>query len=288
MKKIYFAFTLLILTTLLTGCIKRDTYENVDIYTTVYPIEYITKRLYGEYSNIYSIYPDGVNIDEYELTDKQIKDYSKASIFIFNGLSKEKNLVFPMFKYNNNLKIIDTSLSMEYNYNVAELWLDPSNFLKTAQNVKSGLHEIINNHYLKNNISENYEKLKIEISNLSAKLSLLANNSFNNTIVVGNNLFRFLEKYNFNVISLDESSNITEKTIQDVKNLIKNEKISYIFLKQNDKVNDTIKQIQDETGVEIIYLHGLENLSTKETSSNLDYISIMNNNFELLKQEINE
>lgn len=288
MKKINYIILILLASVILTGCIKRDIYEDVDIYTTVYPIEYITKRLYGEHSNVFSIYPDGVIINDYELTDKQIKDYSKASIFIFNGLSKEKNLVVPMFKYNNNLKIIDTSLSMEYTHDMAELWLDPSNFLKTAQNVKSGLHEIINNHYLRNNISENYEKLKIEISNLDAKLSLLASNSPSNKIVVGNDLFLFLEKYNFNVISLDESSNVSEKTIEEVKSLIKNGEISYIFMKQNDEVNNIIKSIQEETDVELTFLHSLENLGSKETSANLDYISIMNNNFDLIKLEINE
>ena len=41
---------------LTTGCIKRDSLEDIDIYTTIYPIEYITERLYGEYSNINSIY----------------------------------------------------------------------------------------------------------------------------------------------------------------------------------------------------------------------------------------
>ena len=43
---------------LLTGC-KQDDFEDINIYTTVYPIEYITNYLYGEYSNINSIYPDG-------------------------------------------------------------------------------------------------------------------------------------------------------------------------------------------------------------------------------------
>lgn len=287
MKKINYILLLIIGSLVLTGCIKRDTYENVDIYTTIYPIEYIAKRLYGEHSNIYSIYPDGVNVADYELTEKQIKDYSKASIFIFNGLSQEKNLVVPMFNYNNNLKIIDTSLSMEYTHDMAELWLDPSNFLKTAQNVKSGFHEIINNHYLKNNISDNYEQLKIEISNLDAKLSLITSNANNNTIVVGNDLFLFLEKYNFNVISLDNSSGITDRRIQDVRNLIRDGSIDYIYVKQNSEINEVVKSIQEETDVEIIELHGLENIGSKETSANEDYISIMNDMIDSLKLEIN-
>ena len=58
------------LTLFLTGCIKRDSMEDITIYTSVYPIEYITNRLYGENSEIYSIYPNGVFADVYTLNEK--------------------------------------------------------------------------------------------------------------------------------------------------------------------------------------------------------------------------
>src|SRR5690625_5287963 len=138
MKKIVNILVLLCLVISLSGCIKRDSMEDITIYTTNYPTEYITRRLYGEYSDIESIYPDGVNINNYKLTNKQIEDYSKADLFIFNGLSNEKNYVESMRENNKDLKIIDTTLSMEYNNSIEELWLDPSNFLMMAQNIKTG------------------------------------------------------------------------------------------------------------------------------------------------------
>ena len=45
MKKIFISLLLVIVTLSLTGC-KRDSMENITIYTTTYPIEYITNRLY--------------------------------------------------------------------------------------------------------------------------------------------------------------------------------------------------------------------------------------------------
>ena len=59
-----------------------------------------------------------------------------------------------MFDYNKNIKIIDTSMSMEYSNEVEELWLDPSNFLMLAQNIKNGLQEYINDPYLRKQIEE--------------------------------------------------------------------------------------------------------------------------------------
>ena len=74
---------------LLTGCIKRDNLENIKIYTTAYPIEYIVNNLYGTHSSVKSIYPNGVDINNYSLNDKQIKDYSSGNMYIFNGLTSE-------------------------------------------------------------------------------------------------------------------------------------------------------------------------------------------------------
>lgn len=287
MKKIItLIFTLIIISTT-SGCLKRDNLEDIDIYTTSYPIEYITNRLYGEHSSVYSIYPSGVNIDEYTLTEKQIEDYSKASLFIFNGLAEEKNYVAPMFEYNKKIKIIDTTLSMDYEYGIEELWLNPSNFLMLAQNIKIGFNEYINNHYLKNDIEENYEQLKLEVSNLDAKIQLMADSSTTKTIVVSDDLFKFLEsKYGLTVISLEENDNLTDKTKADVINLINNGEINYIFTLQNEDVNNTVTEIQSQTGVKLVELKTISNLTDEERQNKDDYFTMMNYNIELFKQEL--
>ena len=239
MKKILIIFMLCLC---LTGCFKRDELEDITIYTTSYPVEYITTRLYGTHSKINSIYPDGVFPNNYKLTNKQIKDYSEGNMFIFNGLlENEKDYVIKMFDNNKDIKIIDTTLSMEYNNNIEELWLNPTNFLMLTQNVKNGLNEYITNHYLKEEINTNYDALKLEISSLDAKLKLIGESANNKTIVTSSDMFKFLEKYNINVISLEENNNLSQKTINDVITLIKNKQISYIFVPDNEEANSTVK-----------------------------------------------
>ena len=85
MKKI---IILILSVFLLTGCslFKSDVMEDIDIYTTTYPINYLVRYLYGENSTIYSIYPSGVNFKEYELSDKKLNEYAKSSLFVFNSL----------------------------------------------------------------------------------------------------------------------------------------------------------------------------------------------------------
>ncbi len=285
MKKL---LVLLIAILPLTGCFKRDSMEDIDIYTSVYPIEYIMNALYGNNSTVYSIYPNGIIIDDYTLTDKQIKDYSNCSLFAFNGLGQESKYIVDMFKYNKNIKIIDTTSSMEYEYGMEELWLNPSNLLMMAQNIKMGLNEYISNHYLLTEIEENYEKLKIDVSNLDAEMRLMAEEAKYDTILVSSDLYKFLGKYGLNIISLEENDNLTDKVLAQVKQMITDGKIKYIFASQHSDPSDTINQLVKDYKVEIVYIHTLSNITETERNDKKDYLSLMRENIELWKKELNK
>ncbi len=286
MKKIIKIVTIFTLMFSLTGCLKRDSMEDITIYTTNYPTEYITQRLYGEYSEVKSIYPDGVNIKDYKLTNKQIKDYSKAQLFIFNGLSSEKNYVEKMRENNKDLKIIDTTLSMEYTNGIEELWLDPSNFLMMAQNIKTGFGEYIDSYYLNNQIEEKYEELKIEASNLDAKIKEVVSNGNSKAIVVSSNLFKYLEKYGLTVYSLDESNTDVNAVYRQVLNLVNDGSIKYIFTTASSENNSTVQKLINNTNISQQSWHTLSNLTEAERTENEDYFTLMNKNLELLKNEL--
>lgn len=260
--------------------------EGASIYTTVYPVEYITDRLYGNNSSIKSIYPNGVDPFTYpNLTEKQLNDYSEANLYIFNGLTTEKDYVVPLFKYNKDLKIINASLSMKTTYGNEELWLDPSNFLQLAQNIRNGFEEYISNYYLLEEIKENYETLKLDVSKLGANLTVIGTSADYNTIIVSNDLFKYLEKYNINVLSLDENS-ITNKTLNEAKKIIEEKKVSYIFAKKDEELTDTIKELVNTYKIEVIYLHTLSNLTNEERNNGATYLTIMSENIEKLKNEL--
>ncbi len=281
MKLKYF-FLIFVCLFVLSGCLKRDNLENIDIYTTIYPIRYVTEELYGANSNVYSIYPSGVDVSKYELTEKLINDYSKAGMAIFNGQSVEKNYIISMYKLNNNLKIIDATMSIEFNSSYEEMWLDPLNFLMIAQNIKTGLKQYISNSYLKNEIEQNYETLKLAISNLDAKIKLMATNASSQTIVVSKDFLKYLEKYDLRVISLE---NANEKTINEVKSLINSGNIKYIFITSNEELNETITSFTT-TGVQTLTFNTMVNLTSEELKNGEDYLSIMSENIELLKEEL--
>ena len=84
MKKIFKLFILMCIIPL-SGCFKNDSMENITIYTTTYPIEYVVNRLYGNHGKINSIYPNGIDINNYEVTNVLLNEYSNTDMFIFNG-----------------------------------------------------------------------------------------------------------------------------------------------------------------------------------------------------------
>ena len=187
---------------------------------------------------------------------------------------------------NKNLKIIDTTLSMEYDDGVEELWLDSSNFLMMAQNIKTGFSEYIDSYYLNEQINDAYDKLDIEASNLDAEIKAVIQEGTSKTIVASDKLFKFLEKYGLTVYVLDENSDDYQKTLSTVKSMISNGEIQNIYVKSNEEVSDEINDLATENNLTIQRWHTLANITEDERSENKDYFSIMNDNLELLRYEL--
>ena len=286
-------FLILIFTILfiMPGCsITKDSMENITIYTTIYPIKYLLDSLYGDNATINSIYPSGVDTSDYELSDKKLEEYSKTDLFVFNSLDKDRDYAVKMINKNKNLKVIDVSLGITYTSNITELWLNPYNYLMMAQNTKDGLLEYIDNPYLITNsydtgIEDKYETLKYNLSRLDADYKENINLAPYKTIVVDNDMFKFLEKYNLRVISLEDNDNLTDSTINEVKKLVNNGTIKYIY-SSKDETNDVCKNIIDNYGIDLITLNTMETIDGGITNSNENYITIMNNNLDLLDKEL--
>ena len=110
----------------------------------------------------------------------------------------------------------------------------------------------------------------------------------NKKIVVTSNLFKYLEKYNFEVISLDENETALYKNITTVKNMISKGDLKYIYSLKNEDLSDTVKNLVEDTDVKLLEFHTLGNLDESEKKAKKDYLSIMNENIELLKEQLYE
>lgn len=320
----------------LTGCtfFKSDVMEDINVYTTTYPINYLITCLYQDHSTIRSIYPTGGNFQEYKISDKKITEYAKSDLFIFNSQDKDREYAVSMLNKNKNLLLIDTALGMKYNNSIEELWLNPYNYLMMAQNIKNSLNEYITNPYLVEQINDNYENLKYELSKLDSTYQDVLINAPYKTIVTDNDMFKFLEKYNIEVISLEEVivpvaiqedisisdlskeynvsvsdiltyNNKTAETINPgdiikipiktiessdvniVKKLINENTIKYIY-SNSTKSNSTISSLIDDYGLELITINDMYSVDGGMTNTNENYLTVMYDNLELLKKELNK
>ncbi len=284
MKLIRSLVVLFITLILLTGCFKRDNMDDISIAVTKYPIEYLVKNIYGFNSTVSSVYPVGSDVDTYTLSKKQIRKYSTNDIFVYNGLTDEKKIAASLLNYNSGIKIIDVAKGLNDTYEEEELWLSPSNYLMLAQNIKDSLLSYTNSTILKQEINDAYEELKLNISMLDANIKVIAENASNKTIIVGNDLFKFLEKYGYNVLSIDESKN-KKSDYQEAKNLVSNKSNSYVFVLEKSVNDENVAKLKN-AGASIVSIKSLKSLTQDEINDGYDYLQYMNTFIDDLKSEV--
>lgn len=258
---------------LMTGCsLTKDSLEDATIYTTVYPIEYLTEFLYSDYATIESIYPNGADVATYELTEKQLKEYADSDLFIYNGLGNEKNIAKDMININDNLLIIDVANGLNYTYGIEELWMSPNNYLMLAKNIKDYLIEYLESttiiDYVENKYAELSEILSLKDADLRA-IGKEARDNGTNTLVVSNDVFKFLENYGFEIISLDEET-LTESTLNSIREEFDDGTYDTIIILDNN-YTDNINSIIEDYDANTI---NVKSMASFETGSN-DYITNM-------------
>mgnify|MGYP003571295798 CR=1 FL=1 len=285
MRKMSLFSLLFIILFLISGCdIKDSNLDNATIYTTIYPIKYITEYLYGDNSIVESIYPDGVDLNDYELTEKQIENYSTADLFVYMGLSKEKEITKSFINKNKKLLIIDATYGLSNTNHLEELWLAPNNFLMLVKNIRGTLNEYLNNTVKEDVVNEKYDELYSKVSWIDAELRDIAKEAKendNNTLVVSSNAFKFLEGYGFNIISLEDiTASGSENALNDIKNKFKNSTYTNILKLSSEENNDLINELKDKYKANIKEINSL--ITNSDTAS--DYITIQYENIAIIRE----
>ena len=170
------------------------------------------------------------------------------------------------------MKIIDVSygLNIEYGKTSEELWLSPNNYLMLATTTKNNLSDFINSKYLIQMIDTNYKKLQEDLSLMDANLRSIGAASKKPVITTTNSL-KYLENYDFTVISLEDSKNVTT----DLKNNFKNGTYTTLFIKKGE-TSDTITDLTKNYKAKTVEVNLMNTLDSKERENSDDYLSIMN------------
>lgn len=282
-KKLLILFVLLLC---LTGCdLFKEDFSDRYVYTTLYPVEYATNMLYGDYGNVSSVYPNGAD-SKFEVSEKKKTTYADAEIFVYSGLANEATLARDLINKNTKLKIIDATRGIQNTSKIASIWLDPSNFLMLSSNIKSSLIEYTDNVYIKEGIEENYKELQEKISELDVQLYDIGKSGNYDTILVTNNVFNYLTKYNINVISLDSENTTIDKSYAEARKLIDSKKIQYVYILEGEELNANQEKLINDSSLVKIEINDIFSLTDEEREKEDNYLTIMNKIIEDYKKEL--
>ena len=119
---------------------------------------------------------------------------------------------------------------------------------------------------------------------MDAEIKLTVENAEDKTIVVTNTALKFLEKYGFEVIVLNDDT--IDKTFSDVRKLVRDGDVKYLYVFKEDAMPDKVKKFMEEVDIERTVLYRLDSITDEQRNNDKDYVSIMRENLDLIKLEI--
>lgn len=294
--------------------------NQLNIYTTVYPLQYFTQEIGGDYVNVSSIYPAGANEHTFEPTQKDMIAVADADLFLYIGLglegfvenaekslSNEKVKFVPVAEQIDEEKLMASSHSHEeeheeehdheheadeHDHHHGDLdphvWISPSLSKELALTIKNELVALLPEQ--ESTFNENYEKLASRLDELDQQFQKVADEAKTKNFFVSHAAFGYIaEKYGLNQIAvagLNSQSEPSQKELAELVELAKENNIQYILFEQNVSSKLTTV-IQEEVGADSLMLHNLSVLTEEDIKNNENYFTLMEKNIETFKKALN-
>lgn len=320
-KKLFFIMSLLTIM-LLSACGAKSTEnsetgtEKLSIYTTVYPLQYFTERIGGDYVDVKSIYPAGADEHTFDPTQKDMMGLADSDLFFYIGLGLEgfvenaektmKNEHVKMVATAEAIpdEMLDEGHSDEGHDEDAEhddhgheghdhggidphVWISPLLSVELATSIKDAL--IASKPEMKDEFEKNFEQLKVELVELDSKFKEMASTVPSKTFFVSHASFGYLaDSYGLEQVAiagLNSQSEPSQKQLAQIVKEAKNHNIHYVLFEQNvsSKLTNVVRK---EIGAESLMLHNLGVLTVDDVKNNEDYFSLMEQNIETLKKAL--
>ncbi|QCJ43829.1 adhesin [Bacillus sp. S3] len=313
MKKIIlFLSFLLPLGLILSACSteKQQTAKNknqLTIYTTVFPLQYFTERIGGNYVDVKTIYPPGADEHTFEPSQKDMINLADSDLFFYIGLGLEgfvekakgtlKNEAVTLVPAADQLPLPKDTHSDEEDAGHDEhnhgdinphVWLDPIYSKDMSAVIRDALIKKMPQN--KDLFNENYQKLASELDELNSEYEQTISNAKHKKIIVTHAAFGYWEhRYGIEQISISGLSTTNEPTQKELEKIISiadHDGLHYILFEQNVQ-SKLGKVVQKEIGARALPIHNLAILSKDNIKDKETYFSLMKANLETLKTALN-
>ena len=95
------------------------------------------------------------------------------------------------------------------------------------------------------------------------------------TLVTSSSVFKFLERYGFNVIALDDEENLTTNNLNNIKSNFKNGNYDSILMLKKDEKTEVINSLVNDYKANVVTVDEMYALDSSEKNNNETYLTIM-------------
>lgn len=287
--------------------------DTLDIYTTIYPLQFLVEEIGGETVNVESIIPVGADAHSYEPTMQDMTKYANADAFLYvggnmetfstsiaNALSEQSVQLIHLYTHE-ELFVSEHEYTHEHDDESHDhddeghdhdheegldphIWISPTKMMDVAEIIKDELIEL--NPGAESLYLENYEALIEDLETLDQDFHDTLKDKENAHIIVPHAAYGYWEEYGVTQIPLSGFSMSEEPSQRQLQELIATAEeydLDFVLFEQN--VESRIPEvIQKEIGAEARTIHNLEVRVEEEVENDDDYLDIMYRNLEVLDE----
>jgi len=275
--------------------------QKLNIYTTVYPLEYFTKQIGGKYVNVKTIYPPGSDEHTYEPSQKDMMDLADSDLFIYIGLGLEgfANKAKDILK-GQNVDMVATGEQLKLPHDASfndgdehgdvnpHVWLDPIYMKEMAHTISKELAKKMPKH--KDEFEKNYTNVAKKLNELNQQFIDVTKQSKKKEIVVTHAAYTYWElRYGIKqdaIAGISTTDEPSQKKLKEIIDTVKRDNLSYILFEQNVQ-SKLAKVVQQETGTKVLYLNNLAVLREADIKNKENYFTLMQKNIHTLKTALN-
>lgn len=306
MKKLLFTFSIVFLLILSACSPAGDTSNKIKVIATLFPQYDFVRMIAQDKVDVQLLLPPGVESHSYDPTPATIVNIGAADIFIYTNPEMEpwiekivdtvKNDSLLIVNSSEGIKFIDDTHDHDDDHNHDDdhdhgeydphVWLDPINAKVMVKNILNALIQAdpANVDFYTINAQEVLDRLDELDEAFEEAFSL----STHKTIIYGGHFaFGYLaDRHNIRILSpyvgFAPDAEPTPRAIAELIDTMNSLGISTIYYEELIDPK-TARVISEQTGAEMVLLHGAHNVTKEEMESNISYFDIMFENVEKLK-----
>ncbi len=309
---------IILLSIFIAGCSSAGESSNakngqLEIFTSIYPIQYAVERIGGDTVVAKTVYPPGVDAHSYEPTTKDITAIADSAAFIYLGAGMESfaesaagalaSQDVQLIEIGEHEELFHTEEDHHDHETDSEdrhehehdghshgdhdphIWIDPIRMIEMAAIIKEEL--IALNPDKEAYYNENFTSLETDLLALDETFQETLEAKNDTHILVSHAAFGYWEeRYGIEQISingLSSSSEPSQKKLTEIIDQAKSYNLDFIIFEQNSS-NRVSEIIQNEIGATALMIHNLSVLTEENITNGEDYISLMQYNLDILNQ----